>query len=173
MKFSDISEHWASSEIIELAQKGIINGFDDGSYKPDETVTRAQFLCALLKAFNVELQEYEKIFEDVSENDWYTQYVITAYKLGIVKGIDEDKFAPAQNITREQMCVMLEKLYTPTEMGEYAEFSDADRISEWAADAVLKMSSAGIIQGRENNVFAPSAFMTRAEMAVVLSRVLK
>ena len=172
-KFSDLIGHWADEAVLYLNEKGIVNGVGNGYFLPDENVTRAEFAAMLVKLGKID-EKNVRIFSDVSESDWFGGVVGAAYSAEIIKG-DGTLFFPNRNITREDICVMLERLlnYLGTETdAEQAVFGDNDEISEYARGAVSKMAAAGITVGYEN-MFRPKASATRAEAAMMVYRAYK
>lgn len=169
--FSDVSGHWAAESINTLAKSGILNGYEDGTFKPQGNVTRAEFLCALLKALNVETKTYVGNFSDMNTNDWYAGFVQAAIDSGIVNGFEDGTFGADRLITREQMATILAKALGLTETTDLA-YADNGQISQWAKDGVAKVTAAGIMQGKEANNFASLDNATRAEMATIINRIL-
>ena len=115
-------------------------------------------------------------FEDVNENDWFFTAVASAVEAGIVSGVNENSFAPYENITREQMASIVCRAasYVNMTLKEFSAdaFDDEYEISEYAKDAVNKMQKAGIINGMGDGSFNPRGFTTRAAASVVLGRLI-
>lgn len=112
-------------------------------------------------------------FTDVNDGDWFAEAVAWAYAAGITSGVSETSFAPDECITREQAATFIVRFAEYincilTEAAEAAEFADAESVSEWAKNSVKLMQAAGIISGKENNMFAPNDETTRAETAKML-----
>lgn len=103
--FTDIANSWARDEINALADLGIINGFADGTYHPNEYNSRAEIAAILVRAFD--LESNTTISFNDTKNHWAENYISTAAASGIVKGINADRFAPNEKVTREQLVVML------------------------------------------------------------------
>ncbi len=173
VKFDDVSEtHWAYNYISDLAIKKVLTGISENIYMPEKNVTRAEFACALAKALKIETASHSGTFSDVNLSDWYTPYVEAIYKKGIANGFEDATFRPDENITREQLCVMVANAIILSDDMTLS-FADSADISDWAKDSVSKMVKAGIVNGRDGNVFAPKALATRAEMAKIISLMLK
>ncbi|OAS21292.1 S-layer homology domain-containing protein [Paenibacillus oryzisoli] len=182
INFLDIQGHWAQKEIEHLVTDGIIDGMDASSFKPDNHLTRAQFVSLLSKALKLGGQAAETAdFDDISSDSWYKDSVYAAQKAGIVSGINDHTFAPESSISREQMAVMMVKAYlyatkkqltdlsVPTENS----YSDNDAISEWAKSYVKSAAVLGIMNGYDEQHFAPSTESSRAQAAVVINRLLQ
>ena len=106
--FYDVSSnYWAAPFIQELAQRGVIAGFPDGSFRPDAPVTRSQYAAMLRKAFNKRQERQGINFVDVSRNYWAYNAIQEAYTTGFLSGYPGRVFRPTQNIPREQVLVSL------------------------------------------------------------------
>ncbi len=179
--FDDIDDvAWAKDQINALAANGIINGIDERTFAPNNTVTRAEFAKMVVSAFGLFDAGATMNFTDTAghEQDWYYPYVASAAKLGIIQGYSEDNtFRPQQTITRQDMCVMIVRACEAT--GRFLSsgqqtvtFSDAADIMDYAKEAVDQMTSAGIINGMGDNMFVPQGNATRAQAAKVIYDVL-
>ncbi len=173
VSFNDIENHWAKSFIEQLAAKGHISGKQEGSFAPDDSITRAEFLAILFR-MSGEASHGNEAFEDVGDGDWFKDAVIWAAANGVASGVSNTEFAPDADITREQMAVMLKRYIDCfgielAENEENEEFADAAEISAWAANSVAAMQRLGIISGKGNNCFMPKDNATRAEAARRLS----
>ncbi|MBE5040629.1 S-layer homology domain-containing protein [Ructibacterium gallinarum] len=176
-KFSDVTaQHWAYTAITELGKKGIIQGFEDGTFQPDATVSRAEFVKMLILALDMDVTDGESPFEDVASEEWYAPYIISAAKQGLVYGVSQNQFEPDSSITREDMAVILYRAVQNTQIALPAisdtVFSDGDEISTYALEAVKFMADAGIICGSENR-FYPKDSALRSETAQMLYRILQ
>lgn len=171
ISFSDINGHWAEESIKRLSVQGLVNGFEDGTFHPDDTVTRAQFVKMIISALGNDMEEVvEQTFSDVSTEAWYAPYVEMAYKYGIIAG-DGVYFYPDNNITRQEMAVMTARAFG-IESGSDITFNDGDSIADWAVESVKAISGAGIMGGYEDNTFRPEDNTTRAQAAAVIDRIL-
>ena len=172
--FVDIDNvSWAKEGILYLADKNIIAGYGDGTFKPNENVTREQFVKMLVAAFELPYNPKEINFADVSKDVWYYEYVSSGVGCGIIKGVSETKFGTGDEITRQDMAVMAYRTmnYLGVEIpkvSEFAEFADNSMVAGYAAEAVMAMQGGNIINGMENNQFAPQVKCTRAMAAKVI-----
>ena len=174
--FSDVSaNHWASSDISYLVENKIISGMGDGSFKPEKSITRAEFLKILAVAFPITSTEDAGQFEDVNKNDWYYQYVIKASEAGVVSG-DGRNFRPNDAISRQDAAVMLYRVLANLNVelteGDSSATDSAD-ISSYALKAVNSLYGAGIINGMGDGTFMPKNNITRAQAAAIVARVLR
>lgn len=172
--FNDINNHWASTPIKYLADRGIINGMNDNTFAPNNNITRAEFITLLAKMDNINVNNHKaQNFTDVPANAWFNPYVDWAAKNGITSGTTATTFAPNDNITREQMAVMIERFanyknFKLDSNKEKINFKDNANISSYASSSVSKVQQAGIINGRPDGSFAPKANATRGESAQMI-----
>lgn len=173
--FSDMaSVAWAQEAVNSLAEKGIVSGDGNGLFRPNDSVTREEFLKMLVTAFGFEASADAVPFEDVPQDAWYAPYVSAAYKLGITSGKSETVFGTGDNITREEMAALISRVFAVLGKnigsGDGADFTDEASISAYAVDAVKALQSVGIITGMEDGSFRPTDLSTRAQAAVVIYR---
>lgn len=167
--FSDISGHWSKDYVISLSKKGYISGYPDKTFRPDNTVTRAEMVklvCNMLK-----LKEKESaVFDDVRTGDWYFGCVGAANETGIVNG-DGKSFFPDATITRQDAAVIIMRMlkYCGKELSGSKSFSDSAMISEYAQSSVSSLAANDIING-ENGCFNPARPVTRGELAALIER---
>jgi hypothetical protein len=169
--FSDVpASYWASEAINELSELGCISGYPDGTFKPENRITRAEFAVVLVKAYNINVAA-GKVFDDTAGH-WAKDYIASAYAAGIVSGYDENSFGPDDPITREQMAVLIVKAAgLPPAAGE-SQFTDSAAISGWAKGAVATAAENGIINGYPDQTFRPQGNATRAEAVTVIAKAL-
>ncbi len=172
--FTDInSVGWAKEAIDSLLAAGVINGYDDGTFRPDNNVTREEFVKIIVTAFGITGGSAE--FKDVAANRWSHGFIAAAAGAGIVNGTTDGSFMPEAPITRQDAAVIIHRtLYSMGKAPAAAEtaFSDSDAISEYAKDAVGALVSAGVINGTDDNTFDPLGNTTRAQAAVMVYRAL-
>lgn len=160
---ADISGHWAEDSIKALIAAGAIEGYPDGTFKPDKTITRAEFATILVKAFALEPQR-GKVFAD-TEQHWARESIATAAYYGIVNGYDASTFGPDDIITREQLAVMIVKAAQLTPVMSELSFADSTSISSWARESLSTAVAKGVMNGYPDNTIRPQGTTTRAEAA--------
>lgn len=178
--FDDISTvPWAEEAIVALAEKRIINGVGDNKFAPNDYITREEFAAIVVNAF-LEKQPLAEIkFEDVKDGEWYYEKIQKAYGAGIVNGISDDMFGIGQNITRQDMCVMLYRIgkyvggYFDDKVETVEKFGDDSDISDYASEAVYALKAREIINGVDEYNFAPLNTATRAEAAKMIYGMIK
>lgn len=167
----DIKGHWAEGTIRELVQKNVITGYEDGTFRPNNHITRAEFVAIVIRALDIEIKE-GKVFLD-TENHWAKDIIATAYSNGIINGYNDAIFGANDPISREQMAmIIIATLKLSSDEQYHLNYKDTDQISTWALDAVQIASSLGMLTGYEDGSFRPKDDLTRAEAATVLKRVL-
>lgn len=169
--FSDISGHWAEANVLRAAGIGFVNGYTDGTFRPNGQVTRAEFVTMLAKATSLKAQGESKLdFKDLDTiPSWAKPYVGLAVDTGIVNGYSDHTFRPSQTITRAEMAVMAARmLQLPTQQEPKLNYADTDRIASWAGASVAAVSEAGLMKGKGGNRFAPQEMTTRAEAVTLL-----
>ena len=183
-KFVDIGAHaWAADAINALAEAGIIKGTAADKFSPAANITRADFAILLVRAFDLTSDNGEN-FADVSANDYFASELATARNTGIVGGIGGNKFAPRNAITRQDMMTIVyralqnakvEGIISPEMTDEVAlskTYTDFTLVSDYAKDAVSVLSHMHFVNGK-NGRLAPNDYTTRAEVAVLLQRILE
>lgn len=178
--FEDLNEHWAEKDISWLASRYIVKG-NEGIYKPQDEVSRAEFTSLLIRILGIEADDQKSAtqFKDVDQSAWYSNDVNKALQLGLITGVDQTRFAPNESVTREQMAVMISKVMkylgkeqTASGLQLEKEFNDMDQISDWANDAVRLMVDSQLMLGQGEQEFAPKDNATRAESAVLIKKLM-
>ncbi|MEE1071971.1 MAG: S-layer homology domain-containing protein, partial [Cellulosilyticum sp.] len=174
-KFTDIQNHWAKDDIQFVIEKGLFKGISETHFGVNQSMTRGMFVTVLHR-LSGEPQVGKALFSDVKSNFYYADAVSWAHELGVVSGVNQTKFMPEQNITREQLVVMLYKYARAVSNNfeeyqeEISQFKDAKSVSNWSKDAMEWAVGAKILKGDTNNQLKPKANITRGEVAVILKR---
>jgi hypothetical protein len=166
------ASYWAAGDISLLAQQGIVDGFPDGTFRPDEAVTRAQFVKMLVLTLGLTPRAGGTTFTDVAPSEWFAPYVAAAVRAQLVGGISPTTFAPDGTLTREEMAVLLARALKLTTSAAVT-FTDSGRIDSWAAAGVDEAAAAGYVVGFPDGSFQPLGPTTRAQAAKVLAMVLR
>ncbi|MDG0810636.1 S-layer homology domain-containing protein [Cohnella rhizosphaerae] len=179
--FNDLqTAPWAETYIRALAAKEIVQGSGDGSFQPDRTVTRAEFVQMLMKGLGLIDGSAASTLSDVKEGAWYYAAAASAQTLGIVQGRSGGKFDAAAPITREEMAVLAYRAAqkagalasTDGAASQIGSFIDQASISSFAVQAIAVMRQAGVIDGMSDGRFQPKSTATRAESAAIIQRLL-
>ena len=163
---SDISGHWAQVKIQSWIDKGLIKGYPDGTFKPDQNVTRAEFMTLANRAFG-----YTTVvpitYTDVKAGSWYAPEVAKAKAAGYISGYPDGTMRPENPITREEVATIVARIKNLTSDANAADkYSDASKIGSWSKGQVGAVTSAKIMQGYPDGSFKPQGLMTRAEVVV-------
>lgn len=171
--FRDVSqEAWYFDYIDRAVSLGLLQGTGDYYFEPNASLTRAMFVTVLARVLEVEPPKAQG-FSDVQAGLWYTDTMAWAVREKLLEGYEDGSYRPNARITREQMCVILDRLLSQ-KLGNVKEssltFADRADISPWAKKSVARVAGLGLMQGAEDNCFFPLRFATRAEATTVLLR---
>jgi len=175
VSFADVSDQaWYKNAVDFIAARGITSGTGAGRFSPEAKLTRAQFVVLLMNAYQIDVQtQAGPNFTDAGST-YYTDYLRTAKGLGIVNGIGNNRFAPEQAISRQEMFAMLynalkvlDEVPAAVNGTELSSFTDGAQTAEWAKEAMSNLVKAGMVGGY-NNRLHPTAATTRGEIAQVL-----
>lgn len=142
-KFNDISnDYWAKNEVNFLASKGILIGYEDGTFRPENPITRAEIATMIVRANSDIKQILKKAFPDVDDSHWAKKYIEKASELGYMIGYDDGSFKPDQGITRGETVVTLNRIYrNPCDFKDIDSskllFKDIDK-NNWAYNDIVK-----------------------------------
>ena len=179
--FKDVpGDNWAKPYVDFVVDKGYFAGATADLFKPDDNMTRGMFVAVIAKVEGLTLDNNVAVdFNDVQSGKYYAGAVKWATDNGIVSGYGNGSFGPNDAITREQICVMMDKYiqyHDANNDTKYldrkasVDFKDASDISSWAKDSVQKCVSYGLVQGFPDGKFYPKRNATRAEVAVMIYR---
>jgi len=170
IELTDIAEHWAERNIKRAVEKGIVGGYPDGAFRPNNPVTRAEFIVMLASALKLGGTGAPTSFTDQAEiGAWAREAVARAVLAGIVNGYKDGRFLPNASITRAEMASMIARaLQLPLDTTSQTAFADDKAIPHWAKGAVEALRKLGIFTGRGENRFVANGTATRAEAVVTL-----
>lgn len=173
--FSDIGNtEWAKEAILFLNEKGIVSGVGENKFNPNSAITREQIAKILALAFEISADNSENVFADVTEGQWYYEYISALYENGIVNGISDSEFGVGRSVTRQDFAVMVYRIIgNSEEISANLEFTDVEEISDYALNAVSYLSSKGIINGFEDGSFGAKKVLTRAQAAKIIYEIVK
>lgn len=166
---SDIEGNWAESQITKWIDKGFIHGYEDGSFKPNNTITRAEFFSLVNRSYGF-TETASVSFKDVNSSNWAYAEVSKAVKAGYIKGYRDGTIGVNKPISRQEVAVIIDDLLDlSNEASTGDHFTDSNTIASWAKNSVDAIVAKGILQGYDNN-FNPNKPITRAEAVVALDR---
>ncbi|MFF2018439.1 S-layer homology domain-containing protein, partial [Paenibacillus sp. NPDC058177] len=183
VEFLDVVNHWAKDAINDMGSRMVIDGTGNGLFSPDRDITRAEFAAILVRGLGLKLENNSTVFSDVKTSDWSSSAINTAYAYQLISGFEDGKFRPNDKITREQAMTILSRamaitglkatLSTRSEDISLRSFEDASNVSGWAQSSVADSVQAGLISGRSTTELAPKSFISRAEVATIIQRLLQ
>ncbi len=183
LAYHDMEGHWAQEIVNDMGSRMVIEGTGSGTFSPDRDITRAEFAAIVVRGLGLNLDKVTTPFADVAASDWYAGAVNAAYEYGLIDGFKDGKFRPNDEITREQALLIIAKAMAITGLKEKLPaksvdtllkgYTDNSSVSGWARSGVADSVQAGIVTGRNGMTLAPKAYMTRAEVAAIVSRLLK
>lgn len=180
-RYSDIPENyaWARDAINTLTSMGIINGDGNGNFNPSGNITRAEFIKLLVTTFALPETPIGS-FKDVTPNDWYHRYIMTAYRYKIIEPDSSGRFYPDKPITRQDIVYYSSRAIKTASLTldqpplyVLYKFTDYAEIDPYAQSAFALMHYSGIINGIGDNRLGPKNHATRAEAAAIIYRMIK
>lgn len=166
--FPDVDENSKMGvAIVKMQKAGYIRGFEDGTFRPNATLTRAEFVTIINKMYGYRVKA-ENFFTDVSANEWYYTDVLCGVQAGYIKGHDDKTFRPNDTVTREQVCVMMNRILN-VELIPYGK-KITDTVSDWAKDSVEKLVSNRFFTLEEGGKFRALQPITRGETCEALEK---
>ena len=164
---SELEDHWASESLLYFVDQGWLQGYKDGSYLPDNSITRAEFIKLLNRVCGLTERDDEaaKAFTDVPEDAWYFPEVSIALKAGYTNGTTETTMSPNSKITRQQAFAMIARIagLTTDDLSALEKFSDAASIGNYAKAPIAALVAGGYVDGYKDGTIRPTNNITRAQ----------
>lgn len=169
--YTDVSDsYWAAGSIAKLNETGLIKGYVDGTFKPAQTITRAEAAVIIARALNLNTTNITE-YADVATSHYAHSAIQAVSDAGIIMGREEGKFSPNGQLTRAETATILKRAYKLT--GETTlTFTDLTT-SHWAYKEIQTLVANNLVSGYEDNTFRPNNTITRAEFATFLSRTME
>ncbi len=165
---TDTYGHWAESTINKWTASGYITGYPDGTFRPNNAISRAEFVTLANKAFGYNVPT-SITFSDVNSSYWAYNEIQKGVSAGYIRGDAAGTFRPGAAVTRQEAAVMMSQIKKLQQDNNRAmNYTDYDSISNWAKPYVGAVSSVKIMQGFPNGAFRPQTSMTRAEAVTAL-----
>ena len=174
--YPDLSpKHWCYKKIMEFVDKGYIDGYEDGTMRPNQTITRAEYVKVVNNFFGFKDAKTDKKFSDVSDDAWYAKYVYAAVAEGYISGYEDNTFRPENPITRQEATVILSRIlkidkevYPKDHVDGLAQYSDGNEVADWAYTPIHSYSVYNFINGYEDGTLRILQNVTRAETVELL-----
>ena len=183
MAFDDVASHWAKDAVNDVGSRLIVSGIGDNLFDPDRDITRAEFTEIVVRGLGLKPEDGPTPFSDMEEEAWYGDAVLAAYRYDLLSGFEDGSFRPTDKMTREQAMTIIARAMAITglqpqpplrEVEEaFGAFADAAEVAGWAKRSMADVLQAGIVVGRSRADLAPKAYITRAEAAAIVQRLLQ
>lgn len=169
----DLEGHWAEANLRKWVQEGLLTGYEDGTYKADRQITRAEMISLINRSFQLK-EKAEISFTDLESSNWSYDQIAIAVQAGYVKGYEDGSIRWNKPVTREEAASMVASLLKLELSGEEGldAFKDAASISAWSKPAVAALVKEKVIKGYLDGTFAPKGKVTRAETVTILENAL-
>ncbi len=182
--YSDVQKHWSKDAVNTVASRLIMSGTSDENFSPNVSINRGEFIDSVVKALGL----YRNgtgvdSFKDVTKSSAYYDSVSTAYEYGLVSGYTNNLFKPDSKITRQEALVIVAKAMKlagiKNDLNEndlnniLSSFKDSDKVSSWSKMSVAACINSNIISGTSGKLIAPQSDITRAEVASIITKILK
>lgn len=175
--YDDVPEgSWYDEAVSYVTEHGLFKGTEKNVFSPDEAMTRAMFVTVLCRADNANKGDFpDAKFTDVPADAYYATPVNWGKTSQLIEGTGGNLFSPDDEVSREQICTLIYRYvkylnFTLPTAEKITAFTDADKISDWATEAVAACQAAGLVQGYETGDFQPAGSATRAEVATIFYR---
>ncbi|MGB3296489.1 MAG: S-layer homology domain-containing protein [Phormidesmis sp.] len=178
INFEDVpDDYWAKPYIDALSSRGLTSGFEDGLFRPEQPVTRAQIANIVSRAFDLTADKEDLVFSDVSDDYWAREPIEEIVQGGFMKGFPDDTFAPDEPVTHTQalttMVTGLEISAPSDEQAVLSRYTDASAIPQWATGKIAAATSASLVVNHPNvDQLNPAQPTTRAELAAIIYQAL-
>ncbi len=165
--FADVTDAVQKAAVQKMYKAGYIAGYEDGTFRPNAPVLRAELVRMMNQVFALTAKG-DMPFSDVAPSDWFYSEVGIAKRAGYIAGFEDGTFRPRNNVTREQACVMINKImkFEPSQNA----ITISDPVSSWAKQDVESMLSHRIMELESNQTFRATKNITRGELCVALAK---
>ncbi|KAB2336853.1 bifunctional metallophosphatase/5'-nucleotidase [Cytobacillus depressus] len=172
-EFPDVKkDFWAANSIYNLVEKGIINGYEDGTFKPNKELIRGHAAILLTKAMELPIPEDLTSFSDINSKSGFAEAAAATKQAGIFIG-SNNKFGGTDILTREQVASVLVRAFDLVGTDEKVTFTDMDKVNPSHKDDVIILAQNGITTGTDSGKFDPKAPVTRASFTTFINRILE
>lgn len=176
VQLTDVSGHWAQAAIEQAIKSGLVKGYNDNSFRPNNPISRAEFAVLLSRALKLEGQApaYSDFSDISSIPAWAADGVAQVAARKIITGYEDGSFRADRKITRAELAVIIVRTQGWTvDPSAVPTFSDTSDIAAWARPYIASAEKAGLISGKGNNRYVPGEYATRAETITLLVKLLK
>lgn len=164
---NDYASHWAAESIQIALKNAVTSGYPDGSFKPDNEITRAEFFALINNTFGF-TQTTDLTFTDVNENEWHALCISKAKAAGYATGYPDGSMKPNDSISRQEVAAILSHLRALKATCKSSSCIDLTKMTDWGKEGILSVLEAGIMNGYPDGKFKPMAFISRAEALIAV-----
>ena len=169
--YTDTTGHWAEKQISNLSKNGIIAGYSDGTFKPNNNMTRAELVTVINRLLG-NVKESTKYVPDINVKDWYYSEIKKGLESGFIEGDADGNVRPKDLITREEAICMIQRAIVPLNTYETVpSFYDYDNVSKWAKSSLNAFVNKNYINGYNDNTIKPKNNITRAEVITLINNI--
>lgn len=171
---ADIAGLWAQGPITKMVERGVIAGYPDGTFRPDNDITRAEFITMINEALGFDLTAVIN-YPDVIGGDWFYSQISRAQAAGYIVGNSDGTMQPNQAITRQEVAIIISKILKLNIEGStaLARFSDAAAVPAWSSPSLSALVREGFMSGYPDGTIGATSLTTRAMAAVIINNVLE
>lgn len=180
---TDMSTHWAKNPATNMVSRLIVDASPTGLFNPNEKMTRGQFITAVVRALGLNRTDVGKdVYKDVKKDSPYYDEIYIANEYGLISGVGSGAFNPNTEISRQEAMVILSKTLSLVELNPVTDsdkvaqlmssLKDQEEIAGWAKTAVASCLNTQVATGRADGNFDPKTSITKAEVAVLLNKLL-
>ncbi|HBQ86156.1 MAG TPA: hypothetical protein DER33_02545 [Syntrophomonas sp.] len=182
--WADLQQHWAKTDIEKMAAQGMVAGYPDGNFHPEQAISRAEFAVLISRAMTMTMTGYPvssnpyRAFTDVKMEDWFCPHIMKPAVAKIIPGGENGMFLPQEPVQRQEAAQMLwswmqvQGLALDLKDEEVFQFSDNQSIEARAQTAVKRLTRLRVFYGYPDQSFRPTDPMTRAEACLAVNRTL-
>ncbi|WP_314584935.1 S-layer homology domain-containing protein [Paenibacillus terrigena] len=172
LDLADLKGHWAEKTLAVFAKLQVIVGFEDGTYRPNSPITRAEFAAIIARVFDIHGGSAKDVVElkDINSH-WAKDAINNLASAGVINGYGDGTFKPNKTISREEMVIILSRIVNLSNVDKddsKGNFTDMSSASSYAVNLIKDAAKAGIINGKGGGVFDPKGSSTRAEALTII-----
>lgn len=167
----DYDTHWAKEAIDKWSNNGVLKGYEDGTFKPSDEVTRGELAAIIVRVFGLSNTTGAQKYTDVESAKWYASDVAKVSAAGIMNDYEDDTFRPEAPATREEAAYAIAQAYQVAATDQESDFTDQAQIADWAEDEIAALVAGGYLDGNPDGSFKPQGTLTRAEAVTMVDKI--
>lgn len=168
---ADYDAHWAKEMIEKWSEKEVLKGYEDGTFRPNGTVTRGELAAMIVRVFGLTDTSSAAKYTDVENTKWYAADIQKVSSAGIMNDYADGTFKPEAQATREEAAYAIAKAYQVATNDETSSFTDQAQIADWAEAEIAALVAGGFLNGNPDGSFRPQATLTRAEAVTMVHKI--